>query len=153
MIGDLLKQELEQEARTSLLQHYSRKCTAHGTNILTIAIGLFAYTQVYNQMSEILWIPLTYYINSLIIAAFINLGFHQIIRLMVWAQYTDKIMGIELDRSEARRNLLNELHVKCRQDFKGFWGYLSSARKFWLTILLLWAISWGVIFLILIWPK
>ena len=80
-----LNGELEQEARLGLLHYYSEKCTSHATNILTIAIGLFAYAQAYNFIIQPLhWLGL--FVHTIIISAFLTGVIYQAARLVLWSQ-------------------------------------------------------------------
>jgi len=81
---------LEQEARISLLEYYSSRCTAHGTNILTISIVFFTYMQT--MFSLFSFSSLGRVLNSLFISGFLTLTFYQIVRLLWWARLTQIVL-------------------------------------------------------------
>lgn len=111
----------EQEARTSPLVYYSSKCTAHGTNILAIAVASFAYVEAITFFSGFGRI-----IANSIMPAFVIVGFHQIVRLLVWARLTQIVLVADIEEVKEKWkkeipdhwNQLHKLDVTCQTYFK-----------------------------------
>ena len=113
--------DLEQEVRISVLQHYSSKCTAHGTNLLAIAVASFAYVEAIDFITGF-WRVI---INSFFIPAFIVLFGHQIVRLLTWGRLSQIVLNVDPVKVgetwkveiPSQKNMLHRLLYSCWIDF------------------------------------
>jgi len=136
------KQEthLEQEARASLLQYYSSKCTAHGTNFLTIAIGFLTYVEVARYILPSFNSLLRSVFNSFFISIFVVIAVHQIVRLLVWARLTQ--IALSIPPSEKLENLCMHVRLEkaCQDSFKSKrvtkdkWIVPLNGYRYWISL-------------------
>ena len=134
-----MDEEVEQKARIALFQHYSSKCTAHGTNILAIVIAFFAWVEV----QSILPFPefCRNLLNGYIFMGFLVLGGHQIVRLSVWSKLTTHALWVPFS-GEVEKNLLLRLNDACFTKLrrKFLWRVLSYAKRLLVYSFIAWII-------------
>jgi len=102
----------EDEARKSILQYYSSKCTAHGTNILTIVVASFTYMEAAVKVLPSFDSLVRILVNSSIISILAFLAIHQIARFWWWARLTQIVLYVPL--SEKGDTVLQRLDRACR---------------------------------------
>jgi hypothetical protein len=80
--------ELEQEARTALLQHYSSKSSNQATNALTVALAFFTFIESIETSSHFFrsWTPIFLF---LAFGLFVSLSFHIIYRALYYGKLAD----------------------------------------------------------------
>lgn len=102
----------EDETRRSLLQYYSSKCTAHGTNILTITVASLTYMETAVKVLPSFDSLVRILANSSIISILAFLAIHQIARFWWWARLTQIVLYEPL--SETDGTMLQRLDRACR---------------------------------------
>ena len=148
-MDNLLYSEKEKrEAREALLKYYYSECVAHGTYILTVAIGIFAFIQVLPYL-KFQWEILQEFITSLVLTIFLLIGVYFFARIILWATLATTIFWIKpLDCKEAEQyfprnqknynlTLLLRFHLASGVSFK-------ERRKLWS---LLKELSWRYVIL------
>lgn len=134
-----MNEEFEQEARIALLQIYSSKCTAHGTNILAIVIAFLAWAEV----QSILPFPEVSlnWLNGYFFGGFLVLSVHQIVRLLVWGKLTTQALWVPFS-GEIEKNLLLRLNDACFEELrrKPLWRIISYAKRLLLYSFVAWII-------------
>lgn len=154
MKGLLYSQEEEQKARESLLRYYHSECMAHGTYILTVAIGIFAFLEVlrYVQFPNEVWQKI---VISLGLGLFSIIGFRFLVRTKLWGVMASDILCVKpmsyekaaerlkarLWKGTANITLLIRLQYACEALFKDnhkIWGFFDDfMRKLWFLLLLI----------------
>jgi hypothetical protein len=123
---------LEQEARISLLQYYSSKCTSKATSILTIVVAFLAYVEATQNTWKTLDLFWRSIVDSLVISIFFTLAHHQIARLFIWGRLTHYALStspiVALDKT-----LLKRLDEACYIDFKNWRGKKYAYLNRWIA--------------------
>ena len=132
-----MNEEPEQEARIALLQYYSSKCTAHGTNILAIVIAFFAWVQA----QSILPFPEYFHnwLNGYIFAGFLVLSVHQAIRLFVWGKLTNLALWVPFS-GEMEKTRLHRLNDGCFEKLRrgSLLRIVSYSKRFLGAVIIIW---------------
>ena len=134
----------EDRARDSLLRSYSLKSVTHGTYIVTIAIGIFAFLQIVwpIEQGEIYEMLLA----SLVLPAFMVLGCIMLFQMVFWGMMISAVSYVspidekdlpdyikELERRrEAKPTILCRLDVAANQHMKKYHRKISIFSGRWL---------------------
>ena len=103
-----LKDELEQEARIALLQHFSSKSSDQVKNCLTIALGFFSFITAIVPIRTLFGegsIPFLNGVSSkmlcdiftaFILSSFVALSVHTLSRLFYWGDLATSVLSCEM---------------------------------------------------------
>lgn len=120
----------EQEARIALLQHYSSKSSMQVTNILTVALGFFAFVTSIGTLNNFLN-SYTVIFSELVLGLFVALVVHSGFRLLYWGGLADK--AISSDFSSPQR--LSDSEKRFQRDWADALGKLEQKYSDQKTIL------------------
>lgn len=122
-------QELR-DARNSLLRYYSSKCMSHGTYILTIVIGIFAFFQSLPDVASyfegqhfeslFLWIG---------ISSFVLLMIRQLVRTIRWAHLATAVLCARPMSYEDAKKYASWLTNGCAKGTSNFTLLISLQLK------------------------
>ena len=79
----------EQHVRDSLLKYYSSCSIAHGTYILTFAIGVFTFFEIFTR-NPLLWFSPLFF---LVLTLFMLLGLYLFVRTLCWGYLTHEVIN------------------------------------------------------------
>jgi hypothetical protein len=152
MAYSFLNEKQVQEARESLLQFCNAECLAHGTYILTIIIGFFAFTEIFLRV-EFPSNELQRLCLGLSLDVFLILGLFTFARLVFWskmaslaiyAKPTDpeklplQMLGLVKEK-KASVTLLYQLEnasIELVREYHPFWWFLSKYSLWWIFVFL-----------------
>jgi hypothetical protein len=108
---DNKEKELIENARNSLLAHYSSKSTNQTAILVGLAIALFADIQVYINMS-LKWEGILFVVPTMGLIIFI--GLRAICRLIGWGDLASSIMKVKMEDSVVAKKYLSQELQKCK---------------------------------------
>jgi hypothetical protein len=103
-------EELEQNARIALLQHYSSKASNEAIIIVTMAIAFFSFIQSLSYI-RVAWIVIY---ETVLLGIIVNVTIRSIARLLGYGYLADSVMGVSISRREGE-TLLKTLAADCQQ--------------------------------------
>ncbi len=124
-------EEEDQKARDVLLKYYSSECTVHGSYIVTVGIGFFAFLQVVAFIQERFVYP--EWFVSFILSIFITIGIYLTVRTIFWGTLASFALHVreigaeevKIDNQRDRDTLLFRLHSACIKYFKKHHSHLN----------------------------
>jgi hypothetical protein len=148
----------ELDARDCLLKYYNSEGVAHGSYVLSIAIGFFAFIQAVPYIPEIsvLTIPIIEIsfkelVSVLVFSAFITIGLYLLARTLFWgvlSGYATHVPPLPyketLESSPSATNLIYRLNQACIAKFRTRHSCLhwfvgtSKTILFWLRYVVIW---------------
>ena len=118
-----MREELEQDARVALLQHYSSKSSNQVTNALTIALVFFAFVAAIDTLKSIMdkWFPL---FSGLMVVLFLALAVHTANRVLYWGNLASYVLksdfispdALKLRYQESETHAFTQLYKRKKQD-------------------------------------
>lgn len=119
-------EENDQKERATLLKYYFSECTIHGSYILTVAIGFFAFIQIIEFIQENVIFPEMFVI--LAFSLFITISIYLLARTFFWGILASLALHIrEVSVEEAKKgmdlklqkiSLMFRIHQGCTDFFK-----------------------------------
>jgi hypothetical protein len=157
----------EQDARDCLLRYYNSKSIAHGSYVLSIAIGFFAFIQAIPYIPEISASTIPFFENSLkeftnifIFSIFITSGLYLFARTLYWGVLSGYALHVSpisyqeaYRRDPAATNLIHRLNVACTANFVTHHSELSwlvgaGAGRFFMIRYLIILLAFVIVLLI-----
>jgi phosphotransferase system glucose/maltose/N-acetylglucosamine-specific IIC component len=138
------EEELEQEARIALLNHYSSKSSNQVTNCLTIALIFFAFVTAIEPLrtlfgdGNISWLfglsdkVLCDIFIAFILSALMTVGVHTLLRLFYWGELASLILTCKMASQTRAANRWDQIakqskYVKSKvQEKTEKWGYSAN---------------------------
>ena len=104
-------ENLEADARNSLLAHFSSKSTNQTAVLIGLAVVFFADIQAYSAFNlPLIWEKITFLTLTLGIIAFFVI--RQLSRLICWAQQADAVIIVEMKSKDETKTWLEKNLIK-----------------------------------------
>lgn len=104
--------ELEQDARIALLQHYSSKASNEAIIIVTMAIAFFGFVQSLSYVKNPICLTVIY--ETFFLGIIVNVTFRSIGRLLRYGYLADSVLTVVISRQDI--SCLKRLDEECKNN-------------------------------------